>query len=481
MPEHGDSLCLDFYYYNAAADTAYWVAIWGVDGGTPVDSLSNKPQLAWRYKAITVPASFFWSGFRFRFRNLCSLDANPKAGIVGNTDHWHIDVVNLANGRQASVKTRRDVAFVNPATSLLKEYQAMPFRHYRPSDMATSTRVTITNRYTERLPFSYQYRIYDETGNVVDTSDGGYDNVNQFFPNGIYHSKSPAVNFRYPAMDRPRHFTIRHIVSEGVAGDDYKQNDTITFRQQFSNYFAYDDGTPENGYGLTSTSSRMYLACRYRTAVTDTLSAVDLYFNHTRGDENAGIYFNLCVWTVDDTIPDSLIYRSATKYNTSACSFNTFCTYTLDTTLVLPAGNYFIGIEQSGNSYINLGFDRNNDNYRKTYYRTTSHWQQSILGGTVMMRPRMGSVKLLDIQQPQQQSHPLGIACYPNPTTGLLTMKTAEPCDNLKIDIYNLRGQLCGSYTGTTTINLSNLPPSLYLLRATNGHSTETAKIILSY
>ncbi len=33
--------------------------------------------------------------------------------------------------------------------------------------------------------------------------------------------------------------------------DDYKWNDTITRYQVFNNYYAYDDGTAEAGYGLS--------------------------------------------------------------------------------------------------------------------------------------------------------------------------------------------------------------------------------------
>lgn len=43
------------------------------------------------------------------------------------------------------------------------------------------------------------------------------------------------------------HLTIEHGVREGVRGMP-PQNDTIRFTQVFDNYYAYDDGTPENGY-----------------------------------------------------------------------------------------------------------------------------------------------------------------------------------------------------------------------------------------
>ncbi|MBQ9473732.1 MAG: T9SS type A sorting domain-containing protein [Bacteroidales bacterium] len=482
MPDRGDSLIVDFY--NAQRNK--WTTVKRIDGGIPVDSLNNKPWLAWQYVAIAVADSFFSDKFQFRFRNKCSLDANSQAGIVGNTDQWNIDVVQLTHQRSAATKTRRDIAFVNPATSLLKEYTAMPYRHYAPWHMRTRINNTIVNRYHQALPTEYHYYILDENGTEVHSYDGGSENVLAFYLHGSYQTaqnhNNPPVSFHFPAMTKPCHYTILHVVRDGFAGDNYPANDTTAFRQEFSNYFAYDDGSAENGYGLTSTSNRMKLACRFHASKADTLTSVDLYFNHTRGNENTGIAFHICVWAARaDGKPDTaLIYRSKTTYRTSFCGFNRYCNYSLDSNLVLKGKdtNFYIGIEQIGNKYINLGFDRNNDNSDKTYYWTSSNeWQQSILGGTVMMRPRMGTVALLGTER-KPCGQAVSLTCYPNPTTGVLHIATAEQSNNLHIELYNLQGQRYGSYLGTTTIDMATLPPAIYLLRATTDKGSATMKIV---
>lgn len=58
----------------------------------------------------------------------------------------------------------------------------------------------------------------------------------------------------------------------------------MIYRQGFYNYFAYDDGTPEFGYGLEP--ARAMLAYQFRLVTMDTLSGVQLYFNRTLNDAN---------------------------------------------------------------------------------------------------------------------------------------------------------------------------------------------------
>lgn len=472
-PDAGDSLFVDFY----DADADEWTTVWATDGGQPVDSINGaKPQLAWRFASIPVTdRRYFNKRFRFRFRNFCSLDANPKQGIVGNTDQWNIDCVWLASSRSLTDKTQRDVAFVNTPPSMLKDYQAMPARQFSASDMRSRTEVRIANRYRQALSSNYQYYVYDENGTVVAHYDGGYENVPPFYPNGTYQSvtdhATPPVNFAFPVNRRKQTFTVTHVVREGVVGDDCQANDTAVFRQQFGDYFAYDDGTPENGYGLTSTGNKMYLACLFNLNNADTLTAIDLYFNHTRNNENASIMFYLCLWSVGaDGLPDTLIYRSPNKFRTSFCGFNRYCRYALPEAVLLPAGQVFVGLEQSGNSYINMGFDRNTDHRSKTYYRISSEWQQSILAGTLMMRPCVGSDALLGLPEAPSVSPRLSLTAYPNPANSVLraSLDGLDPLTTT-LYLYDIHGRCLVQAPATAAISTAALPRGLYLLRAADS------------
>ncbi len=58
----------------------------------------------------------------------------------------------------------------------------------------------------------------------------------------------------------------------------------------FRNYYAYDDGTPEYGFGISGESTAgAVLACRFRVYQPDTLRALQMLFNKTRNHANADL------------------------------------------------------------------------------------------------------------------------------------------------------------------------------------------------
>lgn len=473
-PEAADSLLLEFYM----PDSDSWVPVWST-GGISVDTLLANTGKAWQYVnlPITDPA-YFNSQFRFRFRNYCSLDNIPKPGLVGNCDHWNIDYVMLDYNRTFTDRYTRDVAFVNPAPSLLKKYQAMPARQFRALDMAQSLDITITNRYEQPLATHYGYKIYDAIGVELNTYDGGYENIPSYFPSQSYQTApahaEPAVNYAFPLSDEPQQYRIEHVVREGVSGDQHQQNDTITFTQVLDNYYAYDDGTAENGYGLTSTSSHVKLAYLFELNKADTLTAIDLYFNRTRGGENEQIMFYLCVWSDEDGHPGTLLYKDSQRRKPQFTTLNGYSRYLLEEPLIV-SGKVYVGLEQTSNYYINLGFDRNNDARQQIYYLTSPTWQQSILAGALMMRPYFGQRATVGISHPAES---LACRVYPNPVHDILNIDLPE--GNYSLTLYNRQGSVMQVSHDQHQMHIGQLPAGLYLLRITQADTglTRTLKII---
>ena len=464
-PDADDSLFVEFY--DPVADE--WVTVWG-RGGISVDSLVAQTGRAWQYVMVPVrEIRYFQNGFRFRFRNYCSLDDNPKPGISGNTDQWNVDYVSLTYNRTQAQQAVRDVAFVRKAPTMLRRYQAMPARQFRQSEMASNVDMTIANLYSQTLTSNYRYYVYDADGGEVSNYDGGYENVPAYLPNGTYQTSPnhahPAVNFSYPVNGTQQTFDVVHIVTEGATGDAYRQNDTVRFRQVFADYYAYDDGVPENGYGLTSTSGKVYLANRFVLNVADTLSAVDICFNRTRNNENAGIKFYLCVWDDNQGRPGSLIYRDPVRQSVAFNGMNAFVRYRLSD-LPVVSGTIYVGMEQQGNSYANIGFDRNNDAREQIYYRTSSDWQQSILSGALMLRPCFGRSALVSVDVPTDEvPH---VTLYPNPAKDVVHIDIDGAADAWLMALYDVRGRCCYSGAGQSQISLVGYSPGLYLLQLTN-------------
>lgn len=461
-PSSEDSLFLDFY--NAAEQQ--WEVVWAT-AGSNADTAATTSHWPWRFVNICIDdPRFFNKDFRFRFRNYASLDPNPKSGIAGNCDHWNIDYVYLNRNRNANDSTSRDVAFVDKAGSMLEKYQAMPARQYRTSDMAANLNMRIANRYNQTLASHYTYAIYDDEGQQVAQYDGGFENIAPFFPNGLYQDMAvhcnPPVNYAFPESATPSAFDIVHIVREGVGGDLHNGNDTTRFRQVFDNYYAYDDGVPENGYGLTSSSSRMWLAYRFDLRVQDTLTAVDICFNRTRNGENEEAFFQLCVWSASNGKPSTMIYKDAERMHPLFNGRNGLYRYPLSTPLVV-GDTIFVGFEQLSNDYINIGFDRSTDSRRFTFYRTGNEWMQSILRGSVMMRPVFGTSAIAAIDN---QPDKTDFAIFPNPAVNIVNIRTnLQNQSNASLSIIDICGRTVLDVPFSDRIDISALQNGIYFLR----------------
>ena len=471
-PDSQDSLFLDFY---RAADSS-WHNVWSV-GGISVDSLRAHTGRDWQYVAVAVTDNgYFDSTFCFRFRNYASLEVSPKAGKAGNCDFWHIDYIVLDSGRTVTAEPEvRDIAFAAPAGSFLSSYRAMPFGQYVVSDMASNADVTITNRFSSTLASHYGYSIFDSIGNEVYSYDGGYENAPPFMPNGTYQTASahahPAIDYAFPPMTSATDYTIVHTVREGAGGDLHQDNDTIRFVQRFGDYYAYDDGSAENGYSLTSTSSTLYLAYRFDLNRPDTLTAVDLFFNATLHEENESIPFYLTLWEVGaNGKPSELIYRDPTRRYPHTGAYHR---YILEEPVIVE-GNIFVGFEQRGNDFINLGFDRSLNTSDRIYYLTDTAWRQSFLSGSLLMRPCFGVAATVGIAE--RSVDEVEYRVYPNPSSD----RVYAMGELNGMELYDMQGRRLKTTRGNQMI-VSDIPNGIYLLRiisSTRSHCHPVTLIV---
>ena len=478
-PSTQDSLFLEFY--DSGEDK--WNVVWAV-GGRNADTAGTTSHWPWKFVNVKIDdIRYFTKRFQFRFRNYASLDPNPKSGIAGNCDHWNIDYVYINTNRTKGDSLFRDIAFVEKAPSMLKRYQVMPARQYRSSEMANSLQVTIVNRYNQTLASTYSYKVYDSDGQQTAAYDGGYENVVPFFPNGRYQEmavhSNPPVGFQFPESTTPTSYTIVHTVKEGVSGDNHSGNDTMTFRQVFGDYYAYDDGVPENGYGLTAPGNKEWLAYRFDLNTQDTLTAIDMFFNRTRNNENEGVQFKLCIWRCENGHPGTVLYKDSEKRHPEFDGLNRYHRYTLESAVIVD-DSIFIGFEQLSNDFINLGFDRNVDARQYTYYRTGNEWMQSILRGAIMMRPAFGESALVNIAETQKE---IGVKVYPNPASDHvnISIDTDQP-DRLRLTLYDMQGRKVWNGCFTSTLTLDGLANGIYLLKVIAPESGQQTlkKLIIS-
>lgn len=478
-PEEQDSLVLEFY----AKATGEWRTVWSRGGCSP-DELKTATGRYWQRVAVAVAEErYFNDEFRFRFRNICSLDPTTTAGLTGNSDQWYVDCVYLDKDRSAGDEAERDVAFVEPARSLLRDYCAMPARQYRSSEMVERTAALITNRYGTAVASHYAYFVLDAEGDTIHTYDGGFENVPPFVNEGDYQQSEyhaqAAVGFSYPENTLMTRYKVVHVVKEGVLGDRFAANDTVAFEQVLEDYYAFDDGTAESGYGLTSTSSNVFLAAAYNLHSPDTLVKVSMSFNRARDGENANISFRLVVWNAGTNGPGEVLYRDEVLRRPQFGGLNEFKDYVLEHPVEL-SGLVYIGLEQEGADYLNIGFDRNYNHSDRLYYRIGSEWQRASAAGSIMFRPYFAPYETLGIAPAEPQHSELTV--YPNPARGRFSVGGLEA--GCELTVFDARGATMKSVRTEqerVEVDCTAWAQGIYYVVATmaDGRRTTAKKVIV--
>jgi hypothetical protein len=505
QPNQTDSLVLEFGYPKIEKDTAYtvWNHIWSTPGFNVKNWLTENPLQY--FKQVMIPitdTNYLCNKFQFRFRNYVSLE--PQLGIAGwegNVDLWHIDYIRLDVNRYVNDVFTNDLAFVSPTTSLLKNYQSMPWKQFQVSDMKSNFTNQLTNLHNGKRTPRYQYNI-KLNGNLVDEYTEywtGAKDINPYCDSGLYENSvvtKPKIKY-IPHLTDTATFKITHIFANNSDEDFCFANDTCVFEQKFMNYYAYDDGTAEYGYCLNNQYNIAFLAMKFPLFKPDSLSAVRMWFNHTKNSENENALFSIVVWkdTVfkvkDEEIsePGRVLYYFDQFRPQFESQFLDFWEYRFDKK-VSVSGNIWIGFEQQGNVQLNIGFDQNNDSREFFRYNTKGSWETSSFKGTPMLRPVFGNP--LNLSVPQSQISTVKI--YPNPTTGELRIEMGdmsyETCD-MRYEIYdvygrevsNLKSQISNHQGGKPqadglVINISHLPAGIYFLRILTENGAVTKKII---
>jgi hypothetical protein len=471
-PEEEDSLVLEFY---APIDSA-WYHVWSSEGST-LNQFHTKYNV-W-FKQVMIPitdsATYFHKGFRFRFYNYASLANNSMPSWAGNVDQWNIDYVYLEKDRSMADSLFFDIAFIESAPSMLKNYYAMPWSQYKvdsTAEMKDTLNMIIANLENDLVNSSYIYTI-TETGNTWNTfcSAGSFNIQPLSIQN--YHT-TPAVCFYFPPNNNDSaEFIVTHICDGAINGDVRKQNDTVIFDQKFYNYYAYDDGTPEAGYGLTPANAM--LAYQFTLNHPDTLRAINMFFNQTLNDANQQLFY-LTVWDSDAGHPNNAIYHKPDYKPQFTDSLNKYYSYPIDDTTLVLSGTFYVGWEQTTDDNLNLGFDKNTDVHDKIFYNTGSGWSNTIFQGALMIRPVLGS-KIPDYASISEiNSAENKLIVYPNPTHN--DEINIQLPDILKgetsacvVNVWDMFGRLVCALPYNEQLQIPDVSAGIYILGVTSSAS----------
>lgn len=478
-PEIQDSFLVDFYDPSKTS----WKT---VDKFNVKDTIRFKSDVTKNFLQIidTIPDEYKQKGFRFRFHNLASIDSSDIAGRNGNADFWHIDYVMIDTTAQLN-----DVAFVQPSSSLLNLYQAMPWNQfvagqqilrkpsynikYRNNSNSTTSSIQVYYRAYEVLS--------NKTFNPTDSTDKGSGSTD---PNAVTEFPVDIGNPFHPTESTAFHqFDIKTYL-DGT-NDFHHENDTIHYRQVFPNYFAYDDGTSENGFGIvgegTANASVAYQFKSYTTDY-DTLTGISMYFNPTEYDTTRSYTFNLSVWADNKGIPGKLVYSQSTD-SVKKAKLNQFYNFKFDKGIPVK-GLFYAGFTQTSEDFLNIGFDLNTDSHNYLYYNINGNWYQSGIIGSLMMRPIFGATTEGPVTGKKNLTNQ-SFRCYPNPASDHITIVTGNSTYNKQVivDIYDITGKIVLSeQVQDNSCSVVQLPNGLYIVRLKAGDEVyKPVKILIQH
>ena len=464
----------------------FWVQVWSMYG--------NDTGSAFQEIDISIPhnadTNYYRPNFQFRFRAA----GNPS----GNLDIWNLDYVRL-DGNAAE---NEDVAMYFPAKSLLQNYYSMPWDVFSNSDISkvaspninlyiknnTSTSQTvffgcsIINKLNNKLLFNFP------TGNAVAQSMYGYqaDTTVVGNPNNFYLNIVPDANN-----------DVHLLVKTGIlfGSDEHNRNDSSYVTQDFDQYFAYDDGSAEYGYGLRGAPGGVAVQFNdpSQKASQDTIRAIAIHYNSGEDPTNPNInekYCNIKIWSQinfngnDRDDNKYVLYEWDGQQPHITDTLNGYTIYYLDSAIAVPSNQtFYVGWTQLTQFFLNVGYDANYnliDSGRANpnlWYDVAGSWQQSNLPGALMIRAFVSSQKITDYNfgaiKPGNKNSSFEFKLYPNPSSGLFNLQ----CSNggaYHLQLYNITGQIVDAQdvnSGSTTLDYSKMANGLYILRIIDAYT----------
>lgn len=475
-----DSLVLKFK--NSAGN---WKTVWKTSG---------KKYIPFKQVMLGIQSSdYLHNNFQFRFINY--------GKSTGNMNQWHLDYIRLNSGRNAKDTAVQDVAINAIPFGPLKWYATMPFDHFKinPNYHTSPTHsVVVHNNNDTSVNVQYVCEVRNQYNQLVRLypNSGSSRNVRKFSDStesfaglqlDTFSGKTPSLNIKHKIFP----------LSFNYLPDDYNAigtNDEYARNFKFSNYFAYDDGTAEGGYGLDYGSlpnGPGFAAIKFNAPKADTLRGLSIFFNRSVADIT-NKSFTLIVWKSISEPPannddNDVVYRKMEMPTAIySDSINGFVDVVFDTAVILEASDFYIGWQQNINFMLNIGYD-NNYKYAQSggrnpnlFYNLNGYWENvsALITGAPMMRPIVGaalpkkSTSLVKVITSTSD-----VSIYPNPSGSSHTLSVNAQSEIVQLQIFDVTGKLITSLKDNNIqfINVSNLMPGFYTIQVTDINKKTTS------
>ena len=464
-----------------------------VDSVSRTISVDSVPPFTFYHFPIK-DARYFFNKFQFRFRNY------GRRG--GAYEQWHLDYVKIAPNRDTTSKVLSDVAFVEKPPFILSRYTSMPWRQAY-SKLETEIQDTFSSviyNYFNDTKAPTDTRCSVKTSNNLSLVTGITIQDALNIPPGVFYATLPkkmpqSLRNNLSGLDPSTpSFSVITKYQLTIGAQETRdtqsialRNDVVTNTTNFSNYYAYDDGTAELQF--TATGTDQSTAIKFVNNEKDTLRGFMIAFPHINGDAGTNT-FNFRIWK--DSLGGTPIFQMfgvvPVYVDTVRDSIQAFTTYTLkgaskkDTSIIITPGNFYIGWQNVGNVRIPIGLDRNNLKKSQYLYQFLGDaWQKVTQNiGAVMLRPIVGGGDLRNSSALATENVAFSdfMSVYPNPARDVLNIdiKTGK-LNDYELNLFDLTGRLLKKETlESPTLNVSDVQTGLYILMIRNKNDNRTAQ-----
>lgn len=454
--------------------------------------LPSEPAPGFTFMVSKIDPKYFYNGFQFRFRGYSS-----RTGI---NDVWNLDYVRISvdnPGRDTFPSSFSDISFTNEPASLFKNYNAMPWKHFKGFENKELNNQIPINIYSH---FNGVQNINISNFEIKEEKSGQtlLDNY-AFFPASLLnvppktflsqttpYNSTPEATLLAALQNIPAsasHLIFKTTTSIQLSEENkfynaVNTNNLATRTSEAANYFAYDDGTAESV--ISPEGSETQIQIQFNANVDDSLRAVLIHFPRFNQDLS-NFRFNLRVFIGQlgkNPKYEKLFLRPdyPDKYSTSFQGFTRYILTDDDekpSPIFIPKGAFYVGIQQvtTGSEPLVVGYDKNTPSARKYIYKNTTGIWQSLTGagGAVMLRPQLSS-SLSTILAIKEDATLSNINIYPNPAYDVLNIQTEGILEksDFNYSIFDLSGRQLQNGQLSETIDIQLLESGFYIVAIQN-------------
>ncbi|MDX1903291.1 MAG: T9SS type A sorting domain-containing protein [Thermonemataceae bacterium] len=450
----------DFILVAFKKSDGSWENVWQKNGNTNPDTIFQQALIP------ITDIAYFHNDFQFRFLRYAKLS--------GNFDIWHIDYVYLNHQRNYTDKSTPDIAGSQAIGSYFKNFTAIPAKHFfeypNPNDLL-NTKITFRLKNLDNAfrVLAYECNLIDTISHTTVYSNlplsAVSPNAPLIFPEDDFllevNPQMPALPINTPKAVLKAELAINTSDNNVLIPPiDFRNNDTLQLWATLDNFYAYDDGEAEYVAGINQRLGR--IAVRFPILQNAQLTDIDICFVPFIEDLSSQT-FVLSVWkTINGRTEEAIFQRSIPV--TYPDKPNGFVRFAIDSVAnVNVQDTIYIGIQQTTDDLLAIGFDVHKDSFSEVFYNTTGLWEQDAnIKGSLMIRPVFDT----DIVNALPKAHQNKARIYPNPAKNYLVISH----NNLKnVALKDLQGRNQKVFWDKNTQKLHfQLPKGLYFLELEN-------------